>query len=121
MELAAIKVSDSIQQGIDSFFSFVPNLIAFLVILVVGYFIAKIIKGIVTKALQKVGIDRALHESDAGKYAKRISDDLSPSNGIGRVAFWLVFVFVLTIAISALKIPAVTAFMDQLLAYLPNV
>jgi hypothetical protein len=121
MQLAAIKVSDSIQQGIDSFFSFVPNLIAFLVILVIGYFIAKIVKGIVTKALQKVGIDRALHDSDAGNYVKKISPDLSPSSGIGRVAFWLIFVFVLTIAISALKIPAITAFMDQLLGYLPNV
>ena len=35
--------------------------------------------------------------------------------------FWIIFVFVLTAAIGALKIPAVTAFMNQVLAYLPNV
>src|SRR6185312_5189807 len=37
------------------------------------------------------------------------------------VGFWFIFIFVLTAALSALKIPAVTAFMNEVLAYLPNV
>jgi len=37
------------------------------------------------------------------------------------VVFWLIFVFFLFGAIGALKIPAVTTFMNQVLAYLPNV
>ena len=68
--MAAIQISDSIQQGFDSFFSFVPNLIAFLVILVIGYFVAKIVAAVVRKALQKLGLDKALHESDAGQYVE---------------------------------------------------
>jgi len=47
--------------------------------------------------------------------------DASPSAAIGKVFFYIIFVFVLTAAIGALKIPAVTAFMNQVLAYLPNV
>ena len=121
MTLGAIKVGDSVQQGLDSFFGFVPNLLAFLVILFVGYVIAKVLKGIARKALEKVGVDKALHNSDAGQYVGRLSPGASPANAISRVVFWIVFAFVLTIAISALKIPAVTAFMDNLLAYLPNV
>jgi hypothetical protein len=35
--------------------------------------------------------------------------------------FWLVFAFFLVAAIGALQIPAVTTFMNQVLAYLPNV
>jgi hypothetical protein len=119
--MAAIKVSDSIQQGIDSFFAFVPNLIAFLVILVIGYFVAKLVKGIVRKGLEKAGLDKALHESEAGQYVERVSPDASPANGVSRMVFYLVFAFVLTAAIGALKIPAVTTFMNQVLAYLPNV
>jgi peptidoglycan/LPS O-acetylase OafA/YrhL len=45
----------------------------------------------------------------------------SAANGIARVVFWLIFVFFLFAAIGALKIPAVTTFMNQVLAYLPNV
>ena len=70
--MAAVKISDSVQQGIDSFFGFVPNLIAFLVILVVGYFIAKLVAGIARKAVEKLGLDRALHDSDAGQYVERL-------------------------------------------------
>ncbi len=119
--IAAVKVSDSIQKGADSFFAFLPNLIAFLVILVIGYFIAKLVAGIIRRAFRKLGVDRALHESDAGQYVERVSPDASPAAGIAKVAFWIIFVFVLTAAIGALKIPAVTAFMNQVLAYLPNV
>jgi hypothetical protein len=119
--MAAVKISDSIQQGADAFFGFVPNLIAFLVILIVGYFIAKLVGAVVRKALEKLGLDKALHESDAKQYVDRISPDASPSAAVGKIIFYLVFVFVLTAAIGALKIPAVTAFMNQVLAYLPNV
>ena len=119
--MAAIQISDSVQQGFDSFFGFVPNLIAFLVILVIGYFVAKIVAAVVRKALQKLGLDKALHESDAGQYVERLSPGASPSSGVAKVVFYLLFAFVLTAAIGALKIPAVTAFMNQVLAYLPNV
>ena len=50
----------------------------------------------------------------------------NPRRNVGRdpcrgVAFWLVFLDALTAAIGALKIPAVTSFINQVLAYLPNV
>jgi Conserved TM helix len=121
MEIAAVELGESVQQGLDSFFGFLPNLIAFLVILVVGYLVAKLLSGVVRKALEKIGLDRALHESDAGRYVERVSPGARPSIGVGKVVFWLAMAFVVAVAIGALKIPAVTAFMNQVLGYLPNV
>src|SRR5918992_2987044 len=121
MGIAAVELGDSVQQGLDSFFNFLPNLIAFAVILVVGFLIARVLSGIASKALEKLGLDRALHESDAGRYVERVSPGAKPSNGIGRAVFWLAMIFVVAIAIGALKIPAVTGFMNEVLAYLPNV
>ena len=121
MEIAAVELGESVQQGLDSFFGFLPNLIAFLVILVVGYLVAKLLSGVVRKALEKIGLDRALHESDAGRYVERVSPGARPSSGVGKVVFWLAMAFVVAVAIGALKIPAVTAFMNQVLGYLPNV
>ncbi len=59
--LAAVKVGDSVQQALNSFFGFLPNLLGFLVILFIGYIIARVVKGILTKVLTKVGLDKALH------------------------------------------------------------
>ena len=121
MSFAALKISDSLQEGFDAFFGFLPNLLAFLVILVVGYFIAKLVAKVVQKVAEKAGLDKALHESDAKQYVDRVMPDASPSAGIGKVFFWIIFVFVLTAAIGALKIPAGHAFHEQVLALPANV
>lgn len=118
---AAVKIAQSLQNGLNSLFGFIPNLIGFLVILIVGYIIAKIVKTVITKLGQKAKLDDTLHSGHAGQYVDKISPNASPSAFIGSIAFWLIFLFVLSAAIGALKIPAVTAFMNQVLAYLPNV
>jgi Conserved TM helix len=119
--LLAVDLTTSLQQALDSLFEFVPNLIGFLVILIVGYFIAKLVKSVLLRVLDKVGLDRHLHSGQTGEYVERISPGASPSRLIGAVAFWFIFLFVLSAAIGALQIPAVTAFMNEVLAYLPNV
>lgn len=116
-----MNIGKSFQNATDGFFAFLPNLLGFLVLLIVGFVVAKVVQTVVRKVLQKVGLDRHLHESDANKYVEKVLPGASPSNGIARVVFWLVFVFFLFSAIGALKIPAVTTFMNQVLAYLPNV
>jgi Conserved TM helix len=121
MTVAAIRIADSLQQGLDAFFGFLPNLLAFLVILLIGWVIAKIVRTIVNKGLDKLGVDRALHNSDAGKYVEKVSPGARPSHLIGAVAFWFIFLFALSAAIGALKIPALTAFIAQVQAFLPNV
>ncbi len=116
-----MDIGNSFQNATDAFFGFLPNILGFLVILVIGFIVAKVVAGVVGKVLEKIGIDRRLHESEAHNYVEKLMPGASPSNGIARVVFWLVFVFFLFSAIGALKIPAVTTFMNQVLAYLPNV
>jgi hypothetical protein len=118
---ASLSISSSLQEGFNSFFGFIPNLIGFLLILLVGWLIAKVVRTLVSKGLETLGLDKALHDSPAGEYVEKFSPGASPSKLIGTVAFWFIFLFVLTAAFSALKIPAVTAFMTEVLNYLPNV
>ena len=63
-----MDIGDSFQNATDSFFSFLPNLLAFLMILLVGFIVAKIVSAVVRKVLEKVGLDRRVHESDASRY-----------------------------------------------------
>jgi Conserved TM helix len=116
-----MDIENSVREAFDAFFAYLPNVLGFLVLLVVGFIVAKIAQAVVRKVLQKVGMDRHLHESDANKYVERVMPGASPANGIARVVFWLIFIFFLFSAIGALKIPAVTTFMNQVLGYLPNV
>jgi hypothetical protein len=115
--IAAVSISSTVQKVLD----FLPNILGFLVILVIGYVIAKLVQTIVAKALNAVHLDRRLHESEAGEYVEKVSPGASPANLIGAAVFWLIFLFALSAAIGALKIPAVTALMNRVLGYLPNV
>jgi hypothetical protein len=119
--LAAIDVLNSLEQALTDFLRFLPQLIGFLVILLLGWVIAWVVKAILVRVLGRFHLDRRLHESPAGDYVERFSPGASPSRLVGGVAFWIIFIFALTAAIGALQIPAVTAFMNQVLAYLPNV
>lgn len=116
-----MDLGDSFQNFTDTIFDFLPRLIGFLLILLIGFIIAKVVSAAVSKVLEKVGVDRKLNESDASKYVDAVLPGSSPSRGIGRLVFWLIFVFFVVTAIGALQIPAATTFMNQVLAYLPNV
>ena len=116
-----MDIGDSFQNTTDGIFDFLPNLVGFLLILLVGYIVAKVVAGIVGKLLEKVHLDRKLHESSARRYVDAVLPGASAANGIARIVFWFIFIFFITAAIGALGIPAATGFMNDVLAYLPNV
>src|SRR6187397_429556 len=100
-----MNIGKSFQTATDGFFGFLPNLLGFVVLLLVGFVVAKVVQAVVRKVLQELGLDRHLHQSDANRYVERVMPGASPSNGIARVVFWIIFVFFLFSAIGALKIP----------------
>lgn len=115
-----MDIGASFNEAWRVFFGFLPNLLGFLVILLIGYIVAKLVSAAVGKLLEKTGVDRKLQESDANRYVEMVMAGARPSRGVARVVFWLIFAFFFS-AIGALKIPSLTVFMNQVLAYLPNV
>ena len=121
MPIGTVHIVESLQRGLNSLIGFIPNLLGCLVILLIGYLIARIVKVIVAKLLEKIGLDRALSGSRAGTYVERASPGARPSRLVALVAFWFIFIYAIAAAIGALKIPALTNFMGNVQNYLPNV
>jgi mechanosensitive ion channel-like protein len=121
MLIGAVHIVESLQRGLNSLIGFIPNLLGCLIILLVGYLIARIVRVIVAKLLEKIGLDRALSHSHAGGYVERVSPGARPSRLVAGVAFWFIFIYAIAAAVGALKIPALTNFMGNVQNYLPNV
>ncbi len=119
--LAAVNVGDSVQAALDPFFGFLPKLIGFIIVLAIGWIVAKVVKTAVTKLLQKFGIDKALRSGSTGRYVDRIAPDTSPSRLIGSLAYWFIFLGALAIAVSQLGIEALDNLVAAIGTYLPNV
>jgi hypothetical protein len=121
MMMAAVEISQSVQRAIDDLLGFLPRLLGFLILLLIGYLVAKALQKVVSLALEKAGADRALQSGASGEVVNRVAPDLSPSGLIGRVVFWFVFLGALSIAISSLGIAALNDFLADVFAYLPNI
>jgi hypothetical protein len=121
MLIASVHLADSLQRGLDDLVGFLPRLIGFLVILLIGWLIARAVKALLVKALRGVGIDRALTSGPAGPHVAQAMPGARPSEAIGVVAFWFLFLGAFAIAVSQLGIQALDNFVQSIVAYLPNV
>jgi len=116
-----MNIDDSFQKAADSFVGFLPNLLGCLVLLLVGYIIARVVAGLVRKGTESAGLDRRLAETSSGRFVENMMPGASAARMIGVVIFWLIFGFFLVAAAGALQVPAVTAYLNRVLAYLPNI
>src|SRR5215217_4667527 len=96
---AAVDIGSSIQQGLDAFFAFIPRLLGFLIVLLIGYIVARIVKTVLVKVLDRVGLDHAMHSGSVGSYVNKAAPDFSPSRVIGAIAFWFIFLGAVSIAV----------------------
>ena len=119
MVLADVNVSRSLQRGLDVLFEFLPALIGALLILVIGYFVARLVGRLLSSGLQRAGFDRTLTAGSTGQWVSKVTG--SPSNLVGRIVFWALFLGAVSLAVSALGIEALTDFVGAVFAYLPNV
>jgi len=112
-------IGQSFQDGVSRIFEYLPQLLAALLILAVGYIVSVVIKNIIRKALLKLRFDRSLQTSPAGKYIDRIVE--SPSSLVARVVFWFAWIGFISLAVSVLNLEALNDFVAAIYGYLPNV
>lgn len=111
----------SLQNAFTTLLNYVPNVIGALLVLIIGYIIARLIRAGITKLLRRLRVDERLTHGRGGEYVARFSPDGSPSKLVGLVVQWVLLVFVIVSAVGTLNIPAVTGFVNLVLSYLPNV
>ena len=114
-----MDIGNSIERGFDVFFEWLPALIGAFLILVIGYIVARVVAKIVGRVLQRAGLDRTLQRGQAGALVQKVTS--SPSKLVGTLAFWLILLGTISLAVSVLGIDALTNFVAAVYAYLPNV
>ncbi|MDP9435760.1 MAG: hypothetical protein M3P93_11435 [Actinomycetota bacterium] len=105
--------------GFRSLAVFVPRLLGFLVILLVGYLIAKAVAKVVDKLLQRVGFDRAVERGGIKKALATSQYDASDI--VSKLVFFAIFIPVLSAAIGVLGIRALQEPLAQFIALIPRI
>jgi hypothetical protein len=117
--LADVDVTTSIQRGLNELFAFIPEFLAAIAILIIGWIVAKAIGRLIGRALHRAGMDRALHEGPGGSWIRKVT--MSPSRLVATIAKWAIFLGAVSLAVSVLGIGALSTFVGRVFAYLPNI
>jgi small-conductance mechanosensitive channel len=96
------------------------NLIAFLLIIVIGWFISSLVAKAVSAVLRKLKIDQLFDRMGLADLTRKMGSQSDSAQIIADVVKWLIRVVVLVVAFAALGIPAFSVLLTQLLLWLPN-
>ncbi len=102
--------------------AFVPNLIAAVIILIIGWIVAALLGRLVSQIIKAIKVDTALESAGFGNVVKRAGFNLDSGAFLGGLVKWFVIVAFLVAAFQVLGLTQVNAFLQEVvLLYLPQV
>lgn len=105
---------------ISRFNAFLPNLLAMLVILLIGILLAFIVRKIFIRFLQAINFDSWSDRMGFTKMMRKGDMWGKPSQIVGALVFWVLIVITLMIGLSALQILAVDQLVGHFFTYIPR-
>lgn len=111
--------TESLQNGLDKLLGLIPSIIGFLLLIFIGWILARIARKIVRTLLRKLRFDRAITLSPAGNYITRVVEH--PTDFMAKLVYWIIFIGFILFAVSSLGVPSLTLIVNGIYSYLPNV
>lgn len=117
--IAAVRWSDGIQNAWNDLVRFVPRLIGFLLVLIIGYLIVKVISKALSAILERVGFDKAVERGGVRKALANSKYDASDI--VAKLIFYALFLLVLQMAFGVFGPNPISDLIRSVIAYLPRV
>ena len=114
-------ITQSLSDGLGAILGALPALIGALIILVIGFIIAKVLQGVVTRVLQSMGFQGWMESGGIKQFFDRSQTNQTPLSILGKLVFWLVFFIAITMAVDTLGISAISDVLAQFIAYIPQI
>jgi hypothetical protein len=112
---------DPMKQFLESAAAFVPNLLTGFILLILGLLVAWFVKHLMIRFLRVIQVDSLFEKSGMAGAFRNLGIKDSLSGLLSRIAYWMVALIFLTMALDALKTPAIEEFLSRFFLYLPNV
>lgn len=121
MEQLTFFVVEPVKAMLIKVWSYVPSLAGAIVILVVGWLIAKLIEAVVVRVLKAIRLDMASDKANISNILAQGEIKLTLSELIGMVIYWIVILVVLATALNALNLTIAAELISRLVGYVPNI
>ena len=111
----------SLAAAMTMFFSAVPKILGFAIIVIVGWLVAGLVQKGVAALLRTVKFNELAQRSGFAGFVRNMGTETDSAEMIGAVVKWFIRLIALVVAFDALGLPAVSDVLRQLLLWLPNV
>lgn len=115
----AVEWSQGIEDAWANVAEFFPKLVAFGLILLIGWFVAKTLGKIFNGVLERVGFDDAVERGGIRKALAKSKYDASDL--VGKIVYYALFLLVLQAAFGVFGDNAISDMINSVIAYLPKV
>ena len=101
--------------------AFLPDLLAALVILIVGWIGCSVVKRIAVRLLRVCQFDALADRAGINKALQRGGIEQSSTEILGLLIFWFLFLIVIVATLDTLGLPGVTEILNTIFLYIPKV
>jgi len=101
--------------------SLLPNLVGAFLLLLLGWMVAKLCRGLTRKMLEWIGFERVMEKSRINDTFKTVGITTSTSDIITLIIFWIVFLIFMVSASEVLGVSVVLSTLNRLILYIPNI
>ena len=113
------SIGDAIMQMFSSVILYLPNIIAAIIILLIGWIAGRIIGGIVARFLDRIGVDDALRKTSVGKAIEQSGTNVVVFFDL--IVRWFIYLIAILAAANVLQLEFLTVLISSIVAYLPNI
>lgn len=120
-EWLTFVVVDPVKAMLVKIWGYIPSLAGAILILAIGWLIAKLIEAILVRVLKAIQLDSVSDKAGISNVLAQGEIKLALSELIGAVIYWLVILVVVATALSALNLNIAAEMVSKLVGYIPNI
>jgi small-conductance mechanosensitive channel len=112
---------NSLANSLTEVAGFLPRLLVGIVVLVLGWMLAKLVRTGIMRLLVLLKFDKATEKSGLESFLKHAEMEVSIASIIGNLAYWIIILIMIVTVADSLGLQMVADLFNKVLYYIPNV
>jgi len=114
-------IVEPVREMLTRIMGYLPTLLGALLILVVGWAVAKTLRRLVSRGLKATHFDKLADKAGISEILSKGGLKTSAVEVLSALVYWLVIMMVLVLVVNALGLPQASNVLEKLFAYIPSV
>lgn len=114
------QIADAFGNAVRVLFAFIPVLLGALLILLIGWIVARVVRAIVLRVLEALHFDRVMQGAGVTGLMERGGVRTDPARLLAGIIYWFVLLTFVLAAAKALGVEAITTIITSVVLFLPN-